>query len=596
MNLKKFIPKNYFNADNILTAFFRNIKKLYKTKKEKAASYFQKFAPHEKYFIVLFSLIIAGSILALGVQLYISKTEQVPTSGGEYREAVIGTPRFINPVLASINDVDRDLVRLVYSSLMRYNGEGDVIPDLAEKYEILDNGKTYKFTLKENLIWQDGHPLTVDDIVFTIKLIQDSQYASPLQQAWRGVKIRSEDRDIIFTIITPYPPFIENTTLGILPKHIWEKIQPNKFALTELNLEPIGSGPYKVEKFTKDGSGIVSSYSLKKNDLYHDTKPYINRIIFKFYQNEEAALKAYNSKAIDGMAYLSPSNIENIKDVQTVNLHEMTMPRYFAIFINQHKNELLKDIEIRQALAYATDRNKIINNILKNFAQKADSPIPPTSTKYYNKNIAGFSYDLERAKSIFEAKGWIDLSGDGIRENSKSKEENTEHLTLTLTTANTPELIKVANEISSQWRDVGVLLNVKTEELSQLQQNTIKTRSYELLMFGVILGAIPDPFSFWHSSQANDPGLNLVYYDDKTVDKLLENARQELNEEERIKKYNQFQEEVIKASPVIFLYNPSYIYPIQKHIRGVNPAYLVDTSNRFLNIQDWYIETKRVFK
>lgn len=555
-----------------------------------------RFNPRLRYFIVLSILIFIVLSFTLIYQLYISYTDLIPDFGGEYREAVLGLPRFINPVLSPTNDVDRDLVALTYSSLMRYNVNGELVTDLAETYEISEDGKEYKFLLKENIQWEDEAPITSEDILFTIQLIQNPQYASPLFQSWQGVEVINDgDRTILFILSSPYPPFIENTTLGILPKHIWENVTPKNFALTELNLQPIGSGPFKIEKFAKDDAGFISSFTLLRNDNYHGKKPYIDKITLKFYNNENNAITAFNSKNVDGIAFISPINIKLLKNAKSFNLHEFKMPRYFAIFINEERNKLLEKKVIRQALAYATNRNELIDNVMMGYAQKVDTPIPPNITKYYNKNIDSIEYDLEIAKSLLEEAGWVDKNGDGIREKINEDTEEIIKLEFTLTTVKRKELEEVANILKNQWLDAGILLTIDSRELGELQQDFIRKRSYELLMFGEILGAIPDPFSFWHSSQKDDPGLNLSNYKNSTVDRLLEEARQEINEDIRIEKYKQFQEEVVNDLPAIFLYDPFYLYPIQKRVRGIQNAFITDTSSRFVDIENWFIETKRRF-
>jgi len=568
--------------------------------KNKIKKIFASFNPVEKYLIALFGLIIIGSALALGVQTYISKTTAVAVEGGEYREATVGSPRFINPILSSTNDIDRDLVSLIYSGLVTYDSAGNIVPDLAENFEISENGKEYKFTLKNNLVWEDEKPLTVDDVVFTIETIQNPRYSSPLYQSWQGIKVSKENENtVIFELSSAYPPFLENATLGILPKHIWESMDPQNFTLTDLNLQPIGSGPFSVEKFTKSNTGLISSYTLARNNSYHGKKPYINKITFKFYPTEEDAIRAYNSKAADGLSFLSPSNIELLRDTRSLNLHEFKIPRNFVIFFNQDKNPLLKSKNIREALYSATNQNTIIKDVLGGFGEVADSPIPVNLVKYYNENLQTPHYDLARARALLAQEGWEDLNNDGVREKLPDEDEDEDiaqqKLAFTLVTARRPELAKVAELIKQQWAEAGIELNINTMELGELQQNYIRPRSYEMLMFGMILGAIPDPYPFWHSSQAEDAGLNLAKYKSQTADTLLEQARRQTSEEKAIEQYKEFQEIVVEDIPVIFLYDSAYIYPINKGVQGIQPGFIVDSSHRFSDVSNWYIETKRVF-
>ena len=567
--------------------------------KEKIKKIFFSFGPREKYLISLFALIIAGSLLAIGVQIYLSNTKSIPIDGGEYKEAIIGSPRFINPVLSTANDADRDLASLIYSGLVKYDPNGEIVADLADDFKISDDGKEYRFILKPNLLWEDGKPLTADDVIFTIETIQNPKYSSPLYQSWQGVKISiDEEQTIVFKLSNSYPTFLENATIGIIPQHIWNEVKPQNFALSDINLQPIGSGPFKLYKFTKTNSGLISSYTLTKNDNYHNKKPYIDKLTFKFYASEEDAIKAYNSNATDGIAFVSPTNIELLRDAKNINLYEFKMPRSFTVFLNQSQNTLLVEKKIREAITYATNKNELIDIALNGFGQISNTPIPPNLIKYYNENLNPLQYDIEKAKSILSEQGWEDLDEDGIREKipQENKESNElQRLAFSIITANKSELIKVAELLKQQWARAGIGLNILSMELGELQQNYIHPRSYEMLLFGTILSTIPDPYPFWHSSQTNDRGLNLAKYKNDDVDKILETARRELNEQKRIEQYKEFQKLVTNDLPAIFLYDPSYIYPVNKGIQGIKPALIVSSSRRFVGIENWYIETKRVF-
>lgn len=555
---------------------------------------FQRFNPREKYFVIIFTLVIAAALLGVGAHWYLTQTSVTPAFGGEYREAVIGTPRFINPVLASTNDVDRDIANLIYAGLMKYDAQGNLVPDLAKTYEVTDDGTQYRFTLRENLVWEDGTPLTAEDVVYTIQLIQDPQNSSPLFQSWQGVEITAEDEHtVVFDLSSAYIPFLENTTIGIMPKHIWQDVSTKNFALSEFNLQPVGAGRFRVEKFTKDNAGFISSYTLRRNERYHGKKPFLSRITFKFYDSETEAITAYNNKAADGMAFISPANITELDNAETTNIHDFSMPRYFAVFMSRDRNEIFEEEAVRKALSRATNRQQLVDDILLGFGEPMRNPFPPVLEQYHTAEAQQPVYDLEAAKEILAEDGWNDENADGILE--KTEDGTTQELRFRLTTVARPELEQAAQLLAKQWRQVGVELDVATLELGELQQNVLKPRNYELLLFGEILGTIPDPFAFWHSSQIQDPGLNLANYENEDVDTLLEEARQATTKEERIEKYQEFQETVAQDIPAIFLYNPSYLYPIQKSVQGVEPALIADSAQRFVDVEHWFIETKREF-
>jgi peptide/nickel transport system substrate-binding protein len=535
-------------------------------------------------------LAIFASIIALGVKLYYANTHITPSLGGTHIEAALGIPRFVNPVLSQISDSDRDISRLVYASLMKYTKEGKLIPDLVESYAI-EGDTIYTFKLKNNIFWHDGQIVTADDVVFTVKLIQDPKYASPIRLNWQGVEVEKvDDLTVRFKLTNPYSPFLENTTVGILPRHIWDNISPKSFPLAEANLQPIGSGPYKFEKFQKDSAGNIKSYSLKINDKYY-SPAHIERIVFKFFDSEKEALDAFKKNEVTAMSFVSGYNSAQIPNA---SLYKFSLPRYFAVFLNQTKSEVLAQKEVREALAFATDRDQIIDISAGGMGTPSFGPIVPGLLGYNPQIEEKYKFSLDRAIEILEKQNWLDTDGDGIRE--KKLNEETTPLLINLTTVEWPELERVMRVLKEQWKKIGVEVTINAYTLGELQQEHIRPREYEALLFGQLIGIDPDPFSFWHSSQKKDPGLNLSLYDNKTADKLLEEARQTLDSQSREEKYLLFQETLTNDIPAIFLYNPSYIYPVNDEIKGISEGKISDPSWRFANVDEWYIDTKRVWR
>lgn len=634
--------------------------------------FFKILTKKEKTAFFIFFLLFFFSFSILSLNFYFQNTEKVPAEGGTLIEGVIGQPRFINPVYAN-SDIDRDLVQLVFSGLMKYDENLNIVPDLAERYEIEKEGRVYRFYLKENLLWQDKTPLTVDDIIFTIKTIQNPDFKSPLQANWVGVEVEKiNDLEIKFTLRKPYGAFIENSILGILPKHIWQNVSSESFAFEPFNLKPIGSGPYKLKKIKQNGSNQTEYLILVKNSLYYDRKPYIPKIEFLFFENEKKLIKAARKGKIKGLSLTSSTDLG--KKWQNYSL---LLPRYFAIFFNQENSKVLKEKNVRLALNYGTNKQAIDQKIV-------DSPILP---KIYGFNEASLRYefDIEKAKIILEGAGFKDEDGNGLREKIITKEpafkftsrlrkgsrgkevtelqkclarfpeiypegettgyfgEKTKQaiikfqekyyedilrpynytkgtgtvgkstraklneicfkepdevlaLKFSLVTVNQPQMVKIAELLKEQWRALGAEVEIETYSLFQLEQDFIKPRNYESLLFGEVLGAIPDPFPFWHSSQKKDPGLNLALYESSAADKLLEENRKTSDPEIRAEKLALFQDVLIKDVPAIFLYSPNYIYAVSKEIKGIEIKKITDPSKRFVGIENWYIKTKRAWQ
>lgn len=554
----------------------------------------RKFSFKEK--IIFLILFIAIIISALGIlwTLNLKISIEVPKRGGSLTEGIIGTPNLINPLLSS-SDADRDLSALIFSGLMRSDGKGGLAPNLAEKFNISEDGLSYTFFLKKDAVWQDGEKLTSKDIEFTIQTAKKPAIKSPVRANWEGVETEViDDYTIRFWLKRPYAPFIENTTLGILPKHIWKDAEPEQFAFSEINRNPIGSGPYKVKSIEKNTLGIITSYKLEAFEHYTLGKPFVKTIKIRFYPNETSLISAYNSGEVNMISAISPQNIKSLNNKGVIST--LTLPRVFAVFFNQNHSQTLAQAEVRKALNYAVDKKNILDQILMGYGTILNYPIPPgsfgTITEIDQNNNRNFS--LESAKEVLENNKWKLNKETNILELLKRGEPPLQ-LKFNLTTSDNPDLVNTAQILRQMWQEMGAKVEVKIFEKGDLDKN-IRSREYDALLFGEIVGRDPDPFAFWHSSQRNDPGLNIAMYANISVDKLLEEARTISNEEERKEKYMEFQEKISKDIPAVFLYSPYYIYVIPKNLKGIQTENITVPSERFANIHQWHLDTKYLWK
>jgi len=535
--------------------------------------------------------LVALAIVALGflvVRFYQRHVEYMARSGGEYTEALVGQPAYINPLLAQ-SDVDRDLTRLVYSGLFKYDEQLQVVPDLASTYEISEDKKTYTIHLKPDLKWQNGNAIMADDVVYTFETLADSSYASPLATNFKGVSIlRVDNQTVSFTLKEPFAPFLSNLTVGILPAHLWSDVSPTNFRLAEYNTKPIGSGLYLFKELTKDKSGNVKTYVLERNANYYGQQPFIDRITFKLYPDFDTAINALKNNSVAGLSYLPASSRDTLNKNKDIIIHNLRLPQYTAVFFNQ-KNSLLKIKEIRQALAYAIDRQRIITEAEGGEAVLANAPILEGFLGY-STDAKQYEFDQAKAGSMLDAAGWKIPEAGGLRQ------KNGAELRFSLTTVDQTEYLHAANIIQENWEAIGVGIELKILNPSRVNQEIIKPKDYEALLYGEILGADPDPYPFWHSSQAAGSGLNLSAYYNKEADKLLESARQLSDPAERAKKYIDFQNILLEDEPAIFLFSPVYDYPINKKIRGINTELITTPSGRLNTIGQWYIKTKLHWK
>lgn len=507
----------------------------------------------------------------------------VPIHGGSFNEGIVGRPGFINPVLA-LSETDKDLAQLVYSGIMRRTPNGELVEDLAESVAVSDDGLSYTVTLREGLTWHDGEPLTAEDVVFTIQKIKDPLLKSPLQASWDGVSIQQlDERTVTFQLNEPYALFPDNLTIGILPKHIWQNFVIEDFNNNVYNTEPIGSGPYAIDSIKRDRAGLVEEYTLHSFSDFALGEPFINKISIKFFNDEESAFQAYKSGRIDSLGGITPVTTSEIDNKERVYTFPLT--RIFAVFLNQNEAQVFTEEEVRKALFYGIDRKKIINEILFGYGAPITGPFPEGASGFEAKTSTKTKSD---AKKILTENGWT-LNENGIYENDGVP------LQFTLATANIGELKQVAELLQQEWREIGVEVELNFFEIGDLNQEIIRPREYDALLFGEVTGVDPDPFAFWHSSQRLDPGLNIALYANITADKLLEDARSTRDRNERIEKYTEFSEEVQADFPAVFLYSPYYIYLTPNQVKNVNPFPLTTGSDRFINIHEWHIKTDKIW-
>jgi peptide/nickel transport system substrate-binding protein len=509
---------------------------------------FDSLPPRLKALFVVLFIFFVGSLGVLVWRLNQNFIVTVPTEGGSLTEGVIGPARFVNPLLA-VSDADRDLTSLVYSGLVRVGPKGNFIPDLAKSYEVSEDKLTYTFHLKDNLRFHDGAPLTADDVRFTIEKAMDPAVKSAKRANWNGVSIEQPGpKTIQLTLKKPYPAFLENATLGVLPSHLWQNTSAESFPLHEQNLEAIGSGPYKLSKITKDSNGIPTAYELKAFSDFALGKPRLEKITIGFYKNEEELVEAYKNGQIDSLGSLSPALVKELEESDQ-RVVKSTLPRVFAVFFNQNHNPVFLDATVRKALNLAVPRQEIVENIFHGYAE-------PLEGIFTSTNDEPTKTDLVAAKKMLTDAGWK-LNDQGVMQKttkaSKDKPAATQVLTFSLATSNIEELKQIAEKLKANWTALGAKVEIEIYESNDLNQNVIKPRKYDALLFGEVMGRDSNLYPFWHSSQRTDPGLNIAMYTNAKVDRLLEEARQTSGLEERNKKYFEAETEIKKDQPVAFI-------------------------------------------
>lgn len=546
--------------------------------------------------ITLLGIALLGSLL--GYLAFTRVTDVVPDVGGTYIEGLAGNPQYINPILCQYNQVDRDLCSLVFNGLTQLNERGEVVPDLAERWEISDHSLVYTFHLRRDVRWHDGSPFSADDVVFTIEAIQDPHYQGPpyLAELWRSVEVvKVNSYTVKFTLEEPFAPFLDYTTIGILPAHLLAEVRAASLPNDPFNRRPIGTGLFQVEEITAE------HVLLQANPDFYGSKPYLNKIEFRFYPDHESVLSAYGQGEVQGIGRVLPEDLAKVEVQSGLKFFSARLTGYTLMFLN------LKDLElpffqeklVRQALLYAIDRQKIVDRVLKGQGLVAHSPILPETWAYDN-DVVRYEYDPERAKDLLIEAGWRNPTQPRVKGGGTSGEDNESvrekagvSLAFTLLTDDDPLHIALAREIARQWEALGVKAIPQTIS-SGLVDEFLHPRKFEALLIDLELHGDPDPYPLWHSTQANDEGQNYAGFINYEVDKLLEEARCTTDSGRRAELYHRFQEIFADEVPSLLLYYPIYTYAVDEEVKGVQLGPMGDPCGRFRNVTEWYILTKRV--
>lgn len=544
-------------------------------------------SPKEKKSLKILMTVIALNLLTVIGYLSATNLDRVATYGGQYTEALIGHPQLINPILTNLNNVDDDLGALIFSGLLRYDENHILATDMASSYEISADQKKYTFHLKNNIFWHDMEPFNADDVIFTINVIQDPAYASTLSLNFDGIALEKiDDYTIAFTLSEPYAPFLDALTIGILPEHIWDNVPSNYFTLAEYNIKPVGTGPYKFDSLTKDKGGSVKSITLVVFENYFNEHPYISELTFKFYPEFQSAYEALINKNVQGISRIPRELYTKAMSNERLSTYVFTMPQYTALFFNLSKENPWKQYEMRSALARLTDKNALIQQLLPEQARPIESPMV-TSHAPSRTDLIAPTFDTKEGVIILEKSGWS-LNDEGVRVKNKTP------LHITITTVNQFNNNEIAEFLKRSWSEYGIQTDIESIPFSEIKER-LKNRNYELLLYGQSLGNDPDPYPFWHSTQRVHPGLNLSSLANKQIDELIESARMDNNPEKRLLAYSEFEQSLIHELPALFLYQPLYIYAVEKNIQNIKAHHISTPSDRFNSIENWYTKTRFSF-
>jgi peptide/nickel transport system substrate-binding protein len=535
-------------------------------------------------FLILWGAIALISLVGMLQQMgTLSRIGQVAVAipGGTYSEAAVGTVTTLNPLLPE-SATASDINRLIFSGLTRYNSRRQLVPDLAT-WDVSSDGKLYTFHLRHDVKWHDGVPFTSADVVFTLAAIQNPDSRSPLASSWDGVKAEAKDEyTVVFSLPQALNSFLDSTTVGIVPRHILESVEPSLLREADFNQDPVGTGPFKIKTFAPSAKVI----ELSANPKYHLGRPKLDAFDFKFYDTPAETLRAYAQRQVTSPGRLYPDSDADPGQVAGLARHEFTLPEAEAIFFATG-DPLLKDKNLRGILSRSIDREKILEQATGGQGTAITQPLLPGQLGYTTKYAAPYLNAGDARKALDEA-GWTLPAKGGVRTNHGAR------LQLQLLTLRGGELERAANEIKRQWAGLGIDLRVTTADREQLQQTYMRPRNFQMLLYGMNLGSDPDVYSFWHSSQAADPGINLSAYSSIDSDRALEAGRIKSDPLVRLGKYDAFLRAWNADIPAAILYQTGYTYGTRSSVAGISAQRLVVPADRFYHVERWTVRERFV--
>jgi len=541
--------------------------------------------------VVVITLVLVGALL-LSQQPIVQTILPQPTSGGVYTEALIGSMSRLNPLLDRNNNADRDVDKLLFSGLIKFDDRGIPRPDLAESWGSSQDGTIYNFSIRPNAVWHDGQPVTTDDVIFTIDLIKSeiSFYPQDVKALWNEVEIRRlDEKTMQFRLPEPFVPFLDYLTFGLLPQHILGAVPADQILNAEFNLNPIGSGPYQFDHLLVE-DGQITGVVLALFDDYYGQNPYIPQVVFRLYPSASAAMDAYQQGEVLGISQITQETLDQALAEENLSLYTSRRPELTLVLFNLNNGEVpfLQEANIRKALLTGLNRQHIINDLLRGQAIPADGPIFPGSWAYYE-GTEHLNFDPTSAINMLKREGYIiPAEGGDVRA------KDGQRLAFDLLHADDALHTAIAEYIQRDWAQLGVQVTLISMPYEQIIYENLTNRQYQAALVDLNLSYTPDPdpYPFWHQAEAVG-GQNYSQWDNRAASEYLERARITADLNERTRLYRNFQVIFADELPALPLFFPTYTFAVDVQLSGVQAAPLFDTSDRLGNIADWYLVTRR---
>lgn len=546
---------------------------------------------------------LAGVALLLVLFASVGSSFPAPTAtiGGTYVEAMVGAPRYVNPLLA-VSDTDRDLAHLLFSGLTRIDSSGKLVPDLASGWQTSLDARVYTFTLKPDLRWHDGQPITADDLLFTLSLLRSPDFRGDptLADPWRQATIDAPTPQLVkITLPEPDATFAGYATLGILPRHLWGETKAADMPTSPLNLAPTGSGLWRFTRNATplDETGVSASQPtpgpgadvegviLEPNPYITNTSGLISRIWFRPYPGFGAALTGFRLGEAHGLAHIPPDRMAEVEAVRGVTVHRRPLARYAMLILNLNF-PIFDKPEARHAIELAINRESLISGPLAGQAMPAYSPILRHNSAY-NPSDPAPTYNPEEARRLLDAAGWR-MPPNGIR-----AREGVTMTVVLVANQEQPSNVAVAKSVQASLRDIGVDVQLALVSRNTFLHDYLGPRAFHIALAGwEAQSADPDLFPYWHSSRANiTGGLNFSGWRNPQADAALQQVRANPDPAARKEAYITFQKTFAADLPAVVLYTPLYTYATRAPAHNVTLSQtdLLTPAQRFDTFPAWIL-------
>lgn len=518
-----------------------------------------------------------------------------PQDGGTYAEGVNGVISTFNPLYAT-DTAELSVSKLIFSSLFDYDETGHLRGDLAKTVQAEEAGKKYKVVLRDDAYWHDGEKVTAKDVLFTINLIKMPATNSPLNASWKDVKVQVANASTLeFTLPAVYAPFPNALTFPIVPEHLLKDVNPSMLREDKFSRSPIGSGPFvykhaqqTMTKQSSDNKRHTIVY-FNKNQRYYRGAPKLERMQLHAYSDQPMLTKAVTSQEVNAASGVSYSALPELSKKSNLTVKTNSIDSGVYLLFN-NKQPQLNDVKVRQALQVGTDIDKLLTELPWK-TQRLDTPFMG-----HHVNLEGISkpaLNKNEAKKLLDEAGWK-LAGD-------VRVKGDEKLSIRITAIKDADYEKIISALKKQWRELGIDTQVRlidhADPLQNMASTVLQPRDYDVLIHELVVGADPDVFAYWHSSQAVARGLNFSNYNSGISDDFLASARSRIEPSLRDAKYRSFAKQWLKDAPAIGLYQSDATYVASKGSQNSDEkAIFISALDRYSNVQHWQARQGFLYK